>query len=132
MYCIRRKSRGFDQEEVEAFLQGKASSSGTGEIIGILEQMGEEMAADLKEATESENASLADFNGLVAAKNKEIQAATTAIEDKTARVGQLAVDIVDAYVDSNSKLERIIANYRGFFFNFCFSRCKSTHGGVSL
>ena len=115
MYCIRRKSRGFDQEEVEAFLQGKASSSGTGEIIGILEQMGEEMAADLKEATESENASLADFNGLVAAKNKEIQAATTAIEDKTARVGQLAVDIVDAYVDSNSKLERIIANFCGFF-----------------
>merc|ERR1719390_447630 len=89
----------FDQEEVEAFLQGKASSSGTGEIIGILEQMGEEMAADLKEATESENASLADFNGLVAAKNKEIQAATTAIEDKTARVGQLAVDIVNAKND---------------------------------
>merc|ERR1719191_1480909 len=89
----------FDQEEVEAFLQGKASSSGTGEIVGILEQMGEQMAADLKEATESENASLADFNGLVAAKNKEIQAATTAIEDKTARVGQLAVDIVNAKND---------------------------------
>jgi peptidoglycan hydrolase CwlO-like protein len=89
----------FDQEEVEDFLQGKASSSGTGEIVGILEQMGEEMAADLKEATESEAASLVDFDGLVAAKNKEIQAATTAIEDKTARVGTLAVDIVNAKND---------------------------------
>jgi len=87
----------FDQEEVEDFLQGK--SSGTGEIVGILEQMGEQMAADLKEAEESEAASLADFNGLVAAKNKEIQAATTAIEDKTARVGTLAVDIVNAKND---------------------------------
>merc|ERR1719352_708851 len=54
---------------------------------------------DLKEAEESEASSLADFNGLVAAKNKEIQAATTAIEDKTARVGTLAVDIVNAKND---------------------------------
>merc|ERR1719181_1887780 len=80
------------------FLQGKTTGS-SGEIVGILEQMQENMEADLKEATESEAASLADFNGLVAAKNKEIQAATTAIEDKTARVGTLAVDIVNAKND---------------------------------
>merc|ERR1719198_2256588 len=85
-----------DLKEAE---ESEATSSGTGEIIGILEQMGEEMAADLKEAEESEATSLADFNGLVAAKNKEIQAATTAIEDKTARVGTLAVDIVNAKND---------------------------------
>merc|ERR1719265_1700978 len=66
------------------------------------------MAQDLKEATESEAASLADFNGLVAAKQKEIAAATTAIEDKTARVGTLAVDIVNAkndLADAQSALE---------------------------
>merc|ERR1719262_2035854 len=90
---------GFDQEEVLGFLQGKASSGSSGEIVGILEQMQENMEADLKEATEQENSALADFNGLLAAKNKEIASATSAIEDKTARVGTLAVDIVNAKND---------------------------------
>jgi chromosome segregation ATPase len=88
----------FDQDEVQSFLQGKTTGS-SGEIVGILEQMGEDMAQDLKEAEESEASSLADFNGLVAAKQKEIAAATTAIEDKTARVGKLAVDIVNSKND---------------------------------
>jgi hypothetical protein len=98
----------FDQSEVQSFLQGKLGATGSGEIVGILSQMGEDMAQDLKEATESEAASLADFNGLVAAKQKEIAAATTAIEDKTARVGTLAVDIVNAkndLADAQSALE---------------------------
>merc|ERR1719321_1910584 len=86
----------FDQEEMASFLQGKMSSAGTGEIVGILSQMGEEMAADLKEAEEAEAAAVQDFEGLNAAKGKEIAAATSAIEDKTERVGKVAVDIVNA------------------------------------
>ena len=39
--------------------------------------MQENMEADLKEATESEASSLADFGGLLAAKNKEIASATS-------------------------------------------------------
>merc|ERR1719217_1667666 len=88
----------FDQEEVSDFLQGKAQGS-SNEIVGILEQMQENMEADLKEAEESEATALADFGGLLAAKNKEIASATSAIEDKTARVGTLAVDIVNAKND---------------------------------
>merc|ERR1719305_1435753 len=72
------------------------SSAGTGEIVGILSQMGEQMAADLKEAEETEPSSVQDFEALSAAKNKEIAAATSAIEDKTERVGKVAVDIVNA------------------------------------
>merc|ERR1719316_1113529 len=86
----------FDQEEMASFLQGKMSSAGTGEIVGILSQMGEQMAADLKEAEETEASSVQDFEALSAAKNKEIAAATSAIEDKTERVGKVAVDIVNA------------------------------------
>merc|ERR1719331_393894 len=86
----------FDQEQMGEFLQGKMSSAGTGEIVGILSQMGEEMAADLKEAEEAEASALQDFEALTAAKNKEIAAATSAIEDKTERVGKVAVDIVNA------------------------------------
>jgi chromosome segregation ATPase len=88
----------FDQEEVSDFLQGKAQGS-SNEIVGILEQMQENMEADLKESEESEASALADFGGLLAAKNKEIASATSAIEDKTARVGTLAVDIVNAKND---------------------------------
>merc|ERR1719450_1807457 len=57
------------------------------------------MEADLKEATEQEASAVADFEGLVAAKQKEISAATTAIEDKTERTGKAAVDIVNAKND---------------------------------
>merc|ERR1719359_2193743 len=90
------KLSDFDQEEMASFLQGKMGAGGTGEIVGILSQMGEEMAADLKEAEEEEASSVQDFEALTAAKNKEIAAATSAIEDKTERVGKVAVDIVNA------------------------------------
>merc|ERR1719247_859317 len=98
----------FDQDELASFLQGKMSSAGTGEIVGILSQMGEEMAADLKEAEEAEASALQDFEALGAAKGKEIAAATSAIEDKTERVGKVAVDIVNAkqeLVDTQEALE---------------------------
>ena len=90
------KLSDFDQEEMASFLQGKMGAGGTGEIVGILSQMGEEMAADLKEAEEEEASSVQDFEALTAAKNKEIAAATSAIEEKTERVGKVAVDIVNA------------------------------------
>merc|ERR1719160_936777 len=94
------KLSAFDQSEIANFLQGKASTEGSsGEIVGILEQMKEQMAADLKEAEETEAAAISDNDALVAAKNKEIAAATSAIEDKTARVGELAVAIVSAKND---------------------------------
>merc|ERR1719265_2829060 len=73
----------FDSQEITSFLEGKME--GSGEIVGILSQMAEDMAADLKEAEEQEAGAVADFEGLVAAKEKEIAAATTAIEDKTER-----------------------------------------------
>merc|ERR1719506_2473102 len=52
------------------------------------------MAKDLAEATASEEASIKDFNGLMAAKAKEINALTKEIESKTARVGELGVQLV--------------------------------------
>jgi len=73
--------------------EGYAPASG--EIVGILKQLLEDMQGDLKEATDNENAAIAEFEGLVAAKEKEIQAATEAIETKLERKGQIAVEIVN-------------------------------------
>merc|ERR1719274_435758 len=101
----------FDSQELTMFLEGKME--GSGEITGILSQMGEDMAEDLKEAEESEASSVADFEGLVAAKEKEIAAATTAIEDKTERTGKAAVDIVNAKNDLADSQEAL-ADDTGF------------------
>merc|ERR1719240_2295221 len=55
--------------------------------------MSDEMNADLKSATDAENAAIKAFEGLVSAKAKEINALTKAIESKTARVGELGVKV---------------------------------------
>merc|ERR1719265_1980922 len=66
----------------------------SGEILGILKQLRDEMNADRKDAIEKEEAAKKAYEGLVAAKEKEIEAATKAIEEKLQRVGDLGVEIV--------------------------------------
>merc|ERR1719482_320480 len=66
---------------------------GSGEIVGILKQLLEDMEKELADATETENSAQADFDALVAAKEKEIQAATEAVEMKTEKNGEVAVKI---------------------------------------
>merc|ERR1719160_1698890 len=55
--------------------------------------MKDEMEADLAEAKANEEKAIADYKALVAAKKKEIEAATKAIEDKMTRVGELGVEV---------------------------------------
>merc|ERR1719329_1995463 len=88
-----------DREMLTAFLtQGQGSASGyvpqSGQITGILKQMTDTMEASLEKATSEENTSVKDFNALVAAKTKEINALTKEIESKTARIGELGVELV--------------------------------------
>merc|ERR1719216_645993 len=52
------------------------------------------MKANLAAATKDENESIKSFEGLIAAKKKEVSACTKAIEEKTVRVGELKVSIV--------------------------------------
>jgi len=88
-----------DREMLTGFLtQGQGEDSGyapaSGSIVGILKQMTETMEKDLASATSDEKASLKDFNGLMAAKTKEINTLTKEIETKIARVGELGVELV--------------------------------------
>jgi len=81
-----------DREMLASFLSSKTGyAPASGEIVGILKTMDDEMKADLASATEAEEAAIKAFEGLVAAKTKEINALTKSIETKTARVGELAV-----------------------------------------
>merc|ERR1719482_174050 len=68
---------------------------GSGEIVGILKQLLEDMEKELADATSEENTAIAEFEALTAAKEKEIAAATAAVESKTQRAGEVAVQIVN-------------------------------------
>jgi chromosome segregation ATPase len=83
-----------DRDQIMSFLsQNSEYAPQSGSIVGILKQMKETMEGDLETATANEKASVANFDELVKAKTKEIDACTKAIEDKMTRVGNLGVEI---------------------------------------
>merc|ERR1719199_1878457 len=61
--------------------------------------MKDTMVKDLGEATDNENSAIKSYEGLMAAKNKEVQALTASIEEKTVRLGELQVQIVEMKED---------------------------------
>merc|ERR1719262_999707 len=85
----------YQREPLTAFLSSNQGyAPGSGEIVGILKQLLEDMEKELADITATENTAIADYNALVAAKEKEIAAATEAIEVKLGRAGETAVKIV--------------------------------------
>jgi len=91
-----------DRDRLSAFLsedhsQGYVPQSN--EIVGILKQMKETMEKGLAAATKAEEEAIANFDALVAAKEKEIEANTKAIEEKMLRSTQTAVDLVNMKED---------------------------------
>merc|ERR1712224_802417 len=84
-----------DREDLTAFLSGGSSyAPQSGAITGILKQMGDTMSADLGDATKTESDAIATYDQLMSAKTKEVDALTASIEEKTQRIGELGVSIV--------------------------------------
>jgi len=100
------------RQEILAFLSADSeeAGAGSGEIVGILKQLGDEMAKDLADATKVEEGSISDYNGLVAAKNEEVATLTTAIEDKITRAGETGLAIEDTKADSKDTAEKLLAD----------------------
>merc|ERR1719174_3317347 len=83
-----------DRETLAAFLSdGQQYAPKSGEIVGILKTMHDEMTKDFADATAEENSAIASSESLIASKKKEIEALTKAVESKTARVGELGVKV---------------------------------------
>jgi septal ring factor EnvC (AmiA/AmiB activator) len=83
-----------DRDDVSSFLsEGYAPQSG--EITGILKQMSDTLAADLKAATAEEDSAKANYESLLEAKTKEVATLQKSIEDKTARIGEVGVEVVN-------------------------------------
>jgi septal ring factor EnvC (AmiA/AmiB activator) len=91
----KREMNDGAREEITAFLTEGDQSEASGEILGVLKQLHDEFTADLKDATATENAAIKSFDELVAAKKKEIEALTAAIEDKMTRLGELGVQLAE-------------------------------------
>ena len=65
----------------------------SGEIIGLLKQLMDEMSEDLAATQEEEEDRKANHAGLVAAKKEAIATLTAMIETKLTRQGDLAVEV---------------------------------------
>merc|ERR1719316_1567826 len=90
----------YDREELTSFLSGSEGyAPASGQITGILKQMSDTMTANLNEATNEENSAIKAYEGLMAAKTKEVNALTQAIEEKSVRLGELQVNIVEMKED---------------------------------
>jgi len=97
-----------DREMLTSFLTREDYAPASGQITGILKQMTDTMSSDLAKATSDEEASIKDFNGLVAAKTKEINALTKEVETKTARVGELGVQLVTEKEDLDDTSKALV------------------------
>jgi len=85
-----------DRDQVMAFLaqgQGYGYTPKSGQVVGILKQMLETMEGDLADLTDKEQKAIANYDELVSAKEKQINADTASIESKIERIGNLGVEI---------------------------------------
>merc|ERR1719409_2050735 len=103
----------YQRESVTDFLQGKESAQSSGEITGMLKAMLEEMEGDLASAEKDEATAASGFEELSAAKAAEISSATSAIESKTKRAGNVAVEVVQTQ-DDMEDTEKEVAETQAF------------------
>jgi chromosome segregation ATPase len=100
---IAQSARDMDEDKRDSILsflsgeQGYAPSSG--EITGILKEMGDEMSKSLADATAAESEAISLYEDLMAAKTKEVEACTASIEAKTKQIGELGIEIVEMKED---------------------------------
>merc|ERR1719379_2818873 len=105
-----------DREDVLAFLSAKQGADGpaaeyvpqSGEVVGILKQLGDEMSKDFAEAKAAEEAAIKAYEELMAAKKKEVEALTAMIEEKLGRIAELGVKIAEMKNDLGDTAEALI------------------------
>jgi hypothetical protein len=91
-----------DRDVLTAFLtagDGQGYAPASGEIVGILKQLGDTMDKDYKELVAQEETAKKNYEALMAAKQKEVDAAIAAIESKIKRIGELGIEIVNLKED---------------------------------
>merc|ERR1719197_48207 len=116
-----------DRRNAMAFLEQSGDyAPQSGQIVGILKAMKDDMEAELKEAIADEEKAIAGFADLKASKEKEIEMATEAIETKTQRAGEIAVSAVQTK-DALEDTEVELADTEKFITQLA-TECKTKEG----
>merc|ERR1719174_2811175 len=100
--ALNQEMSNADRDVLTAFLtngDGNGYQPASGEIVGILKQMGDTMFKELKEMIAAEEEAKKAYEGLMEAKQKEVDANTKAIEEKIKRIGELGIEIVNLKED---------------------------------
>lgn len=103
-----------DRDMLQDFMKqaqgsGEGSSS-NGEIIGILSQMLDEMNKDLETGNDEEAKAKSEFQKLMAGKEEEVKALTTAIEQKETRYGAVKVQLAETKHDLADTKEGLVSD----------------------
>merc|ERR1719171_200949 len=84
-----------DKKTLMSFLEQSGDyAPQSGQIVGILKAMEDDMKKSLEESIADEDKAVAGYADLKKSKESEVALATEAIETKTARAGELAVSVV--------------------------------------
>jgi chromosome segregation ATPase len=106
---LRRLAEKKQEDDLVSFLSGgEGYAPAAGQIVGILKEMHDEMTKEFAEEKAAEEAAIQAYDGLMAAKTKEVNALTKAIEEKMTRVGELAVEIVEMKNDLGDTAQALI------------------------
>merc|ERR1719262_735736 len=81
------------------------------------------MNKDLAEATATENGAIKAYDELMAAKEKEVNALTKAIEEKMVRLGKLQVEIVEMKEDLDDTQKALLEDKK--FLGDLAKNCKT-------
>merc|ERR1719282_2196798 len=98
------------REELLAFLSGTHEQSyvpRSGEIVGILKTMHDEMSAGLSDATAEEKGAIQNYDALIAAKSQEVSTLQKQIEIEMKRIGDLSVKIAGEQNDLEDTRESL-------------------------
>merc|ERR1719316_2281574 len=108
-----------DKKALMSFLEQSGDyAPQSGQIVGILKAMEDDMKKSLEEANADEAKAVAGYGDLKASKEKEIELASEAIETKTVRSGELAVSVVttadelDDATKEKAETEKFIATLK--------------------
>merc|ERR1711953_487016 len=100
-----------DRQDVLSFLSGSGEyAPQSGQILGILKQMLDEMVKGANDAQAAEDEAIKTFEELMAAKKKEVEALSKDIETKLDRSGNLGVQIAQMKNDLGDTEEALAAN----------------------
>jgi len=115
-----------DRQDITSFLSGEQAGSyapQSGQITGILKDMGDTMMKSLSEATASEESSIKAFEKLMAAKTKEVEALQASIETKSTQIGESNVALVQMKEDLSDTEEQLLEDKK--FIEGLTKSCKT-------